>query len=1813
MTLRRFSLAFFLALFGAAPTFAQMEHPVLAKGFAADKLYQFGGLDSINTFNGNLVISIPLGPRFAVNGPLSYGLTLTYNSKVWDYVKGPNDCPALVNPSDCPLLVYRAEPTHRSNAGLGWLLTLGRVVRPEDTFNPDPDAGFQTSDGAIHKFYDVLHPDEGHVEPFPAPTTTYSRDNTYLRSTGVILPDGTSETIVDFPDGTSETMVDSKVTSIKDPYGNSVAVHEYTSSDELHQTPCFVTPGETISSAYELHDNSAFDSNDTRGRSQYICFTDQPIPGTSIQQDNFEGHQSVRHVITVAPNGQSSVYTFNYVFPHDDALGANGDGVQRGCHSHLYLESPRVMVPLLGSIDLPDGSSFRATYNVSETSGNCEQGTLASLQLPTGGELAYAYKLYEIPSNVCQSAGAGWYSKSTGVQTRKLINRDKTVFDGDTTATWTYDHVKSVAPAGTQFCGKTEDVTTKVDNPEEAMGTTIVAPDQSMEVHWYSVWPFEGVSPNGFTNREFSLPLNHLMPNESYFGSIEHYEFNPKATTDADKYHHVRTTYVQYERDGAPSGACKSDIDEAVNSECYDANRREFAERVVYDDDMLNGVVRYADSEQRDFDGFGHYRETTSSGNFSGSTTIRTTRTEFNPGTDASGNRGGNFAFGPTDTWFLNSYTDKCAKDGVTSIGNGKCSQLAQPYAHESFCFDGLFLKARRSERGPSLTGTVDTSRDLLVTFHNDGHGNADKESYFGGDLNPIGGTNACDGSGSTPEYVLTHEYQYGVLANTKFVSGTSSETVLDQTIGAAGVPESSKDASGLRTAYDYDTMGRLLTSIPDTTQGVARGGWTKYQYDKAGTLTNARVTIDNLDGPNGNSIAHEEYEYDGLGRLIMDKVRMPDASGSLSTRRTTYNLMGWKATVSELEASSIPTHVTSFDYDSFGRPTSITSPDQKRTTIVYHGVSSQDKTLQVFKFPQGDRTQTPGESDVKTTETYDQWGRLIGVDKPGLSATYGYDTGDRLTSVQLSGGGQRQNRSFLYDYSGLLLKETHPESQPVTYSDYDSRGHAHRRTVQPKNPADATEQRFDLKFKYDFAERMTEVHSIDAANNDLLLKQYVFGSSSNSTNWADGKLIEATRHNRQAVSPTDVRDVRVTERYVYGERDGNISQKTTCVDTVPSPNDGPCDVSSPSASKPVFTTQYQFDPDSRVSSITYPTCVGCSVAGPDRTITNQYTNGFLTNVSTPQTVIGSLSYSANTTLNTIAYASPGVMDTITPDPNAMPRPAAIEFSGWVDPSSCLPRISGQPADVQVANNTTANLSVIATGDPLTYQWYEVDLAKTAHIIDGATAATFTTAPITGTHFFRVKVTNSCGPVVSRDATVSVSSTGGTCSVVTAPPTVYALAGSSATLTAQTTGSAAGLTWYQGASPSKSQPFPKCQGSATCQVSESDGTQFWVSVPSTSECSESDSGTITVTWGPACDPPVIDSFVDANAGVSSAGAAHLLTVTPHCVDSSTQYAWAYKILPATTELPFTPSDPPPSPSPGPIARVSTNVTKTRDVTTTYYVTVSNSSGTKESDPLTVHVLRCPDFNITSQPTDQWVSFGATAHLVVGAGTGSYTYDWYQIPCGDPTKDHTKVNCADPNIVSGDPHSNSVAQNRSVPFYDTDAIEADSYFWVRVNGPNNCSADSRKVVVKLCPRILTQPQDVTVTKLMNRAVLGVTMMGDGLLYQWYRGEASDTSSPVVNGNDPILQINVDQTTKFWIRVIGPCGSLDSHSATVTWCDPPEVTQQPDPYKLINSGLGQDIHSDRPRSRPSLRTGPRAHGGFHIGHPRESARVLDAVGH
>lgn len=83
-----------------------------------------------------------------------------------------------------------------------------------------------------------------------------------------------------------------------------------------------------------------------------------------------------------------------------------------------------------------------------------------------------------------------------------------------------------------------------------------------------------------------------------------------------------------------------------------------------------------------------------------------------------------------------------------------------------------------------------------------------------------------------------------------------------------------------------------------------------------------------------------------------------------------------------------------------------------------------------------------------------------------------------------------------------------------------------------------------------------------------------------------------------------------------------------------------------------------------------------------------------------------------------------------------------------------------------------------------------------------------------------------------------------------------------------------------------------------------------------------------------------------------------------------------------------------------------------------------------------------------------------------------------------------------------------------------------------------------------PSITTQPSSHTISY-KTSTQLTVTATGNGLTYQWYRGNSGNTTRPVIGAiasvyTTPPLIAN----TKYWVRVSNASGSVDSATALVT---------------------------------------------------------------
>ncbi len=90
-------------------------------------------------------------------------------------------------------------------------------------------------------------------------------------------------------------------------------------------------------------------------------------------------------------------------------------------------------------------------------------------------------------------------------------------------------------------------------------------------------------------------------------------------------------------------------------------------------------------------------------------------------------------------------------------------------------------------------------------------------------------------------------------------------------------------------------------------------------------------------------------------------------------------------------------------------------------------------------------------------------------------------------------------------------------------------------------------------------------------------------------------------------------------------------------------------------------------------------------------------------------------------------------------------------------PPVSSPTITTQPASQEVQSGSAVVLSVVASGDDLTYQWYTGNSGDTANPFAGATGSTLTTGALTASTNYWAQVTNAGGSADSDTAVITVA------------------------------------------------------------------------------------------------------------------------------------------------------------------------------------------------------------------------------------------------------------------------------------------------------------------------------------------------------------------------------------------------------------------------------------------------------------------------
>lgn len=353
--------------------------------------------------------------------------------------------------------------------------------------------------------------------------------------------------------------------------------------------------------------------------------------------------------------------------------------------------------------------------------------------------------------------------------------------------------------------------------------------------------------------------------------------------------------------------------------------------------------------------------------------------------------------------------------------------------------------------------------------------------------------------------------------------------------------------------------------------------------------------------------------------------------------------------------------------------------------------------------------------------------------------------------------------------------------------------------------------------------------------------------------------------------------------------------------------------------------------------------------------------------------------------------------------------------------SSCTPaQITTQPTGSAITFGSSAQLSVVATGTSLSYQWYTSPRGNTSSPLFNATTASISVNP-QGTTTYWVRVTNSCSTADSNTATVTVSCLAPSATVTPGSRTITQ--GSSTNFSVIASGGPnMTFQWYQGIAPDQSNPLVGQTGTSIT-ISPSASTSYWVqaSVPG---CGTTNSNTASVTVNPnnGCAPVTI-----ATPTATQNGASYTLATTASSTAGPVTITWFQQTTSGQTQI-----------------GTGTSISVSPTVTTTYLAQAQNSCGSTNSANVTVTIggAPCTAPNVT-QPPDETIGVGSSTTITVtAAGTGTLHYQWYHGAAGDTS---VPVGTDSATLITG-------------------PLTANSLFWVKVT--NDCSASTSSVTITI---------------------------------------------------------------------------------------------------------------------------------------------------
>ena len=1095
------------------------DPPTMARGASEGAL---DSLDQVNLRNGNVNVRIPIGPTIPIGGKLKFGLTLFYNSKVWDNEGGVYSLPHIGTIPD-------SYPNRSSNAGIGWTLTLGKLIPPRphttDPQNHTSQWMYLSPDGSQHLFYAQLHEND----PVDA-NIHYTRDGSYFRLVGG-SPGNAHQ--LEAPDGTIYIFdTQNRLVKIQDRFqsANTVDIsyqvdqatgdEDWTIEDKhqrtwvLHWRKIVVSGQHSIPEEHRTYDQ--------------LLAVEVPAPGGGRVTYDFTYERRRVAMGCFAPDPENFPAEIEFLtrilFPDADGSGPQG----RQYYNMVYYDDP---VSNPGATDGSPGANYF----------NCANSALQVLTIPSGGQLKYEYQNFVIrPHCTTPNESTEFYTNKTPWVIRRTYEDGQ----GAIQSQWAYQYKVSNPNEGTAT--DCDDPNNDKEQASEVLTTRIIDPKGDRSYHFFSIWPLADVSDHGFDIHDYQLPylkpdvpisqewLVFGPPNPNqvpdfidsggrYLSSVV---FDCDSESNPESCRLYRSQYVLYESENPLDS--NYDVGEA-DAMAADRNARVVSTRTVYHYEDENGVqTNSVTTDFSKFDGLGHFREITVSGY--PDPTPRIHKTTYNPDFPdlvLNGNHVPltNTVWPAADPWVLDTYTSMEKSEGNQCLRSEYLFDESTGFLEKHRQLADLSCPPQRS------------ANDLLTVYTHDPSGNIDSTTRYGGDHQALPDQPLANLLPDQSVYRSEFEFAFGIQTQQKeidpngqvyFLGGTKT---IDQN---SGLTMGETSPSGVSVAYGYDRLGRLI--LIDEPEPFA---------DQIMTYFNATPSL----GPkqtttleHGGVLTKVHVQQDSFGRNLNEYRLMPN--GNFSRTDIAYNEMGYVDQVSTpypvaaIGAGGTPPGFTQYlDYDPMGLAKTVIAPDG-------NVLSREIRVNYLLKEQQSVRTGISQQTTVtKQTFTNDQ-GQIVqvveGPASTNITSNYDYDVSGNLISAQISGGGLQQTRLFTFDGRSFLLKERHPEKGTngndwVTYGDYDPLGNAGFKIDGPSQ----------LRYLYDPMARLTQVW--DLQQNRIMLENiYANQNLEGGQNRVVGKLFQTKRHNYPPQSNQTSQDHVITESYFYRNPLGHLTELRT-------------------------------------------------------------------------------------------------------------------------------------------------------------------------------------------------------------------------------------------------------------------------------------------------------------------------------------------------------------------------------------------------------------------------------------------------------------------------------------------------------------------------------------------------------------------------------------------------------------------------------------------------------------------------------------------